>query len=335
MHVVVFLLASVALQAPTEVFDKAVAALASGDYSTAEAGFLQVLRVVPGHVDSLQNLGVVYSRTGRAGQAVAAYRRALELSPGNKSVLLNLGLVYMRQASYVEALPVFQTLVELDDASPPARDIHLLFPLCEGYLRQHQSEETRRTLAIFVAKLPPAMASLVQCKLYFVNERMSEAGQMCRNALTLDPKLPGVHLELARVAASLREPDAGTELDAAISENPGDPESLYDLGVTLLEAGRGEEACSYLDRARRLNPDFWGSYFQLGRARLQLDQPEQAVPLLRKAAELNATSFSLFYLLGRALSATGKTEEAAHALQKVRELMALELDNDAKAMRKK
>src|SRR5450631_4049867 len=118
MRVVAFLLASAAysaaLQAPTKVFDKAVGALTSGDYFTAEAGFLEVLRVTPDHVDSLHNLGVVYSRTGRAEQAVAAYSRALELSPSNKRVLLNLGLAYMRQTSYAEALGVFQTLVELD-----------------------------------------------------------------------------------------------------------------------------------------------------------------------------------------------------------------------------
>src|SRR5579862_6592289 len=94
-----------------EVFDKAVAALSRGDYASAESGFQEILKTAPNHVDSLLNLGVVYSRTGRIDQAIAVYQRALAVKPHHHSVLLNLGLAYMRKQSYAEALPVFQRLV--------------------------------------------------------------------------------------------------------------------------------------------------------------------------------------------------------------------------------
>src|SRR5260370_22222339 len=93
-------------QSSLQVFNGAVAALLSGDYAVAERGFVKVLEAMPDHIDSMQNLGVVYARTNRLDQAIALYRRALKLNPRNGSVLLNLGLACIKQGFYAEALPV-------------------------------------------------------------------------------------------------------------------------------------------------------------------------------------------------------------------------------------
>src|SRR5450756_149550 len=69
------------------VFDGAVRALAAGDYETAERGFQSVLREQPRNIAALSNLGVIYSRTNRADQAIAVYQRALKLSPDDKALL--------------------------------------------------------------------------------------------------------------------------------------------------------------------------------------------------------------------------------------------------------
>jgi tetratricopeptide (TPR) repeat protein len=324
-----------AAQSPVGEFDGAVAALSRGDYAAAEAGFQKVLGASPNDLAALQNLGLVYARTARLEKALATYRRALELSPGNSSVLLNLGLAYLKQKSYAEALAVFQELVRGDPQGRPARDIHLLYPLCAGYLSQNQSEGGRRTMTAFLASLPPAAASLVSCKLHYVSERLEEAGAECRETLTIDPSFPGTHLEMAKVLVAQRSPDAAQELTAAIREDPSDPEALYDLGVALAQEGRTEEGLNYLERARRLDPGFWGTYFHLGKIRLGLHQAGQAVPLLQKAADLHPGDFAVFYELGRALMATGKTEEARRAMERVRELQARELEHDAQALRKR
>src|SRR5579864_5292206 len=87
-----------------QAFQQAVAALNSGDYSSAETDFQAVLRESPNHLPSLQNLGVVYSRTGRFQDAIAIYRRALPLSPNDPSLLFNLGVAYLKTDAYTPAL---------------------------------------------------------------------------------------------------------------------------------------------------------------------------------------------------------------------------------------
>ena len=339
MHSVAWLVVAAGLAgadpSQVDVFDRAVAALSSGDYRAAERGFLEVLQVSPGSVAALQNLGLVYARTERLNQAIATYRRVLDLSPGNQSTLLNLGLAYMKQKSFGEAMSVFDSLVRADPASSPARDIRLLYPLCDGYLKQNQTPEAPRKLVAFLAGVPPATASLVTCKLYYVRDRLEDAEKQCRKTLEIDPDFAGARLELARVLVSRHSPEAERELAAAIREGPTDPEAVYDLGVALLQEGRLDEASLFLDRSRRLDPGFWGSYFNLGKLKLRSGQAEQAVGLLQRAAEMHPDDFSVFYELGRALTAAGQTEEARRAMDRVRELVATESEHDATALRKR
>src|SRR5665811_1665360 len=115
------------------VFDGAVRALAAGDYETAERGFQSVLRQQPGNIAALSNLGVIYSRTNRADQAIAVYQRALKLSPDDKAILLNLGLVYLKQEAHSRALPYFARVVAIDPQHLQARQ---LLAVCRAYAGQ-------------------------------------------------------------------------------------------------------------------------------------------------------------------------------------------------------
>ena len=116
-----------------EVFDGAVRALAAADYETAERGFQSVLREQPRNIAALSNLGVIYSRTNRADQAIAVYQRALKLSPDDKAILLNLGLVYLRGEAHLRALPLFAHVVAIDPQHVQARQ---LLAVCRTYVGQ-------------------------------------------------------------------------------------------------------------------------------------------------------------------------------------------------------
>jgi Flp pilus assembly protein TadD len=309
-------------QPQVQVFNEATAALAKGDYAAAERGFLEILAASPHHVDSLLNLGVVYARTGRLENAVTVYLRAEELQPRSPRVLQNLAMAYLRQEAYSKALGVAARLMEIDRQSPIARDTRLLHQLLAGCLHEGPPEESGPAVQAFLAELPAATASLVRCKLYAERERFEEAAAECRRALHLEPDLPGGHLALARILAEQSDPAAGEELTAAMREGPPDAESLYDLGVALLQEDRAAEAAGYLERSTQLEPRLWAGFFQLGRARLRLDQPAAAVAPLRKATELKPDSFSAFYLLGRALIDADRADEGRRVMEQVRALAA-------------
>ena len=341
-----------AAQSAKEVFDGAIRALAAGDYETAGRGFQSVLRVEPRNIAALSNLGVIYSRTNRADQAIAVYRRALQVSPDDTALLLNLGLVYLRKQDHSRALPLFERVVALDPQHLQARqllavcrayagqlvlairdlealrasapkDEHILFLLAFTYLKSQESEKANAIFQLMFEAAGPVRAQFLLGKANCEANLLPQAEKSFLEVLRLDPRFPGVHLELGRVYFSLHRTDeAMRELELALKENPGDGDASYLLGGLLIQEGRDAEGMPYLDQATKAKPDFWASFFNLGKAKLRLGHPAEAVVLLQRAVELNPDEANAYYQLGRALQASGRAEEANRALLRVQELRA-------------
>jgi superkiller protein 3 len=341
---------------PAVVFEGAVRALGAGDYETAERGFQSVLRQQPGHIAALSNLGVIYSRTNRADQAIAVYHRALKLSPNDKALLLNLGLVYLRQEAHARALPFFARVVEIDpqhlqarqllavcrtytgQLAPAIRDLEalrtsaprdegILFLLGFTYLKSHDTEKAKAIFEQMFEAAGTERAQFLLGKAYYEATLFPQAEESFFEVLRLNPKFPGVHLELGKVYISLRRTDdAVRELELVLKESPGDADASYFLGGLLAQGERYTEAIPYLERARKVKPDFWAPYFYLGKAKLRLEQPAEAVVLLQRAVALNPDEASAYYQLGRALQACGRGVEARQALRRVSDLRAAALD---------
>ena len=339
-----------------EVFDRAVRDLAAGNYESAERGFQTVLREQPRHIAALSNLGVIYSRTNRADQAIGVYRRALQASPDDKAILLNLGLVYLRQEAHARALPLFARVVALDPQHLQARQLvavcraylgqlapaihdlealHAAAPRDEGilfllgfsYLKNHEAEKAKAIFQLMFEAAGPVRAQFLLGKANYEATLFPQAEESFLEVLRLDPSFPGVHLELAKVYISLRRnDDAARELELVLKENPGDADASYFLGGLLAQTDRYTEAIPYLERAKKAKPDFWAPYFYLGKAKLRLEQPSEAVVLLQRAVKLNPDEASAYYQLGRALEACGRDAEARQALRRVRELRAAALE---------
>jgi tetratricopeptide (TPR) repeat protein len=346
------------------VFQKAVAALSAGDYAAAEAGFQQVLKAAPNHVGALGNLGVVYSRTSRPGQAIAAYQRALRIVPRDQALMLNLGLIYVKQESYTDALPLFEKLVAANRSNLQARELLVTCQLNTGrvaaaiqglealrkedpntafvlymagiaYLKNKEPEKARAALDELVATSPPAQSNFMMGRVYYESARFEEAAACYRAVLEADDNYAGAHRELGKVLVSQRDPAAEKEFAAALEQDPNDSEALYFLGGFLLQADRLQEALPRLERARELNPGFWGNYYYLGKIKFQTGSPAAAVPLLQQAAELNPGETAVYYQLGRALKACGREAEARRMMERVREIQSRESDKTIEAAQKK
>ena len=347
-----------AVDAPKAVFDRAVQSLVAGDYPAAERGFQAVLKEQPRHVGALGNLGIIYSRTGRAGQAIAVYRRALQISPDDQAILLNLGLAWLKQEAHQRALPLFERVAALDPKNLQARqlvavcrlytgqlapairdfealraanprDEQILFLLGFAYLKNQEADRAKAVFREMFAVAGPARTQFLLGRASYEAALFDRAEESYLEVLRLDPDFPGLHLELGKLYISQRRTDdAIRELELVLKRNPADEDAGYFLGALLIQESRYEEGVPYLDRAMKQKPDSWPILFYLGKAKIRLGKPAEAAALLQKAVELNPDEAAAYYQLGRALQACGRPADAARAFQRVRDLKAGALRED-------
>ncbi|MEG4346628.1 tetratricopeptide repeat protein [Microcoleus sp. A003_D6] len=87
----------------------------------------------------------------------------------------------------------------------------------------------------------------------------------------------------------------------------------HNLGNSLQESGRFDEAVAAYKKAVELNPRFSWSYHSLGDVLLKLEKWEEAVAAYKKAVELNPDFSWSYHNLGDALLKLQRWEEAAAA----------------------
>jgi tetratricopeptide (TPR) repeat protein len=116
--------------------------------------------------------------------------------------------------------------------------------------------------------------------LAFLNQRAShyqEAERLYRQIVEEDMSFDLAHAQLANLyEAQQRWPEAVQERRSALSVASGDPTLLYDLGVSLLEAGQASEAADTLRRVVVLNPRESRASYMLGIAAARLGQYQEA-----------------------------------------------------------
>ncbi|SMF10104.1 Tetratricopeptide repeat-containing protein [Tistlia consotensis] len=94
------------------IFTRAVEVHKSGRVVEAVRHYADALARDPGHVQALNNLGVLLRGQGKQAAAEACYRRALALAPGNASLSNNLGNVLRERGRLREALSHYLSAVE-------------------------------------------------------------------------------------------------------------------------------------------------------------------------------------------------------------------------------
>lgn len=125
-----------------------------------------------------------------------------------------------------------------------------------AHVQAHRYDEAIRCFGAILEEAPEDGHSLdLLGFLFYMSGRFADARDACERALALRPDHYYAEKGLGLCLAALGEVEAGVaHLRRSIELNPAYFDSRHDLGVTLLKAGRVDEARQVFLEARRVAP---------------------------------------------------------------------------------
>jgi cytochrome c-type biogenesis protein CcmH/NrfG len=139
-----------------------------------------------------------------------------------------------------------------------------------------------------------------------------------REALQIDPQLPGLHFELAEMLNASSNPEkqaeAVAEYKAALAVNKFDEKSECKLGEIARRKDDLNESFGYYSLAVQLQPNDPEAGIGLAGALVQMNQAQKAQSLLEHALQIDPTSAVAHFRLGTLYRQAGRTEDAKREL---------------------
>ncbi len=302
----------------------------------------KVLALDPGNIDAHGNLGVLLFFRGNYKEAVPQLRAALKLKPDLWRIQGLLGLgenqvgdLEQGRADLEAAFPhlpdeqfkldVGKTLIEaytaggdLDKAATVVSALLTIRPTDSSLLylsyRLYSDLAGRAMLTLALSAPNTAEMHQVMARELARHDDAKAAIANYREALKLNPQLPGLHTELGDLLYHSPDPalqaEAASEFKAALVQNARDERAELDLG--LIAAGSADLKTAYADdtRAVELAPNDADACTELGKVLVSMGETEQAKQMFERAIQIDPTDYLAHFRLAALYRREGKTEQA-------------------------
>ena len=298
-----------------------VALYFSGDYPKASRHLKQAIAMQPDLWNIEALLGICEKELGQAANAKSDLEKAF---PHLKSEKLRIQTgkqlidIYYQADELTDAVAVVGVLQQLQPT-----DIDVLYTAHQIY--SALSDES----LLSIAMLAPKSARMYQLMADQMARQGDNKGAIAyyQKALDVDPRLPGVHYELAEVlSGSLLEADqqrAEQEYRAALSENPLDEKADCRLGALDVRRSDMNGALIYYERAIHLQPDDPDANLGYGTVLMSMNHSRKAIAYLERAVRLEPSNATAHYRLGTLYRALGKSADSHRELAEFQRLKVL------------
>jgi tetratricopeptide (TPR) repeat protein len=145
--------------------------------------------------------------------------------------------------------------------------------------------------------------------------------KMFRTAVKANPKEPNAHFGLGYLLWTQKQyPEAATEFQAELANDPQHAQSMVYLGDTYLQLNRAEEAKPLLAQGVQLDSTLWLADLDLGIIDSDAGRNADALRELETAARLKPDEVNVHWRLGRLYRTMGRKDEAKAELDKASNL---------------
>ena len=323
-----------------------------GKPDLAAAEFNAILKLDPNNVDAHANLGVAFFFKGDYAKAAPELRTAVKLRPSLWKIQALLGLSEKRlgqtagaqtdlEQSFpqlqeeklriqagMELIEIYYAAGQLDKAANVAGILRQLAPTDKDilYTAYRIYSDLAGESMLTMAMLAPKSARMHQIMAQEMARQGNTEGAVAhyREAIKMDPRLPGLRFELAEAlnlsASASDQEQLEKEYQAALSDNPFDGKAECRLGEIALRASDLESALKHYKRALELQPNDAEASLGVGKTLSQMHRSADAEPYLKRAAQLEPFTAVTHYRLSLVYRAAGRTADAQKELAEFQRL---------------
>lgn len=297
-----------------------------GDLKTAERHFAAAVKAEPNRAAFHNNYGAILMRTGRSALAAVEFQQSLKIDPDQSNALTNLAQIRLAGGTPEDLRNSFE-LFKLALKIKP--DVEVARALVVIALRLDDSSLALTYFPNYVAGLatesgtsahtPAARAELGAALLEA--GLLTEAAAELNAAVSLNPADAESVVRLARVYLAQKDlPAAGRTLEAAVARGT-DPSPVYALLAEVYEqSGHVENAIPAMRLAIQRDPKSERNRFAYAVLLTNSNAPAAAVIRLEESLKDFPSSSRLWFALGFANFKLDKNDEAERALRKAIQL---------------
>lgn len=310
----------------------------------------EIISLDPKNVNAQANAGVLLFFKGNYAEAIPRMRAALELQPDLWRIEALLGIAEKRAGEAKEAQSHLErAFPNLDDqtiriqAGLELIDIYCASAEVEkaaAMVAKLEAMEPQNPRIVLIAyqlarqRMYQSLLSMMVVAPESAEMQMMMAGELGRHgdraaaiaryreAIRLNPTLPGAHFELAEQLRTSPDPaenaKAEDEYKAAIRINQYDAISWRQLGGIMAAQGDFKGAEEHYKRALALQPKDSDAKTGLAIVLISLDRTNEAISLLESALKDDPTNLAAHYRLSLLYRRVGRNPEAERELEAFR-----------------
>jgi Flp pilus assembly protein TadD len=296
---------------PETVLKNAITLHQSGDFASAIRLYREYLKLSPGSLDALSNLGAALAHEGHFAEAITEYNQALTIQPNNPQALVNLALAYYKTGRIAEAR---EKLGSALPSMPNNRQVVFLLADCDVRLGDYK--KAIELLEPWEKATPDDLALNYLLGTALIRDRQTERGSKVIDRILRHGDSAEARLLLATAKLNARDISGAREdLEKAIELNPKLPEAHAYLGLALNSTGDYDAAGSAFRAELELDPHNFTAIIELGILSKRYQHLSEARSLFERAAIVRPGDPAVAYQIATIEIATGNVDEARRRLE--------------------
>ncbi|MDC0069145.1 tetratricopeptide repeat protein [Gammaproteobacteria bacterium] len=293
-----------------QMLQQGVAAHNANNLQEAERLYKAILQSQPMHAQASHNLGLVAVSMNQSGVALPLFKNAIDANPNIEQFWL----------SYIEALIVEGYFEDAKRALKKGKK--------KGVDKAKLKILTQKLVSFKAGNIPAAAPPETEIQKLTNCYNNGEYGEAEKLAISISIEFPRNQYAWKMLGVLLGRKGMKAEALNANQKSlelaPQDAEAHYNMGVTLKEMFRLDEAEAVYRNAIELKPDYAEAHNNLGNIHKDLSRLDAAEASYKRATALKSGFFEAHSNLGNTLQELGRLQEAEESY---RQAIALKSDS--------